>query len=240
MRFFICDDHAGSMDVLSGLIHEIDAGIAITTFTEVPAFFEALEEHHEEVDAVFLDIVFSGKAEIEAANTLHRKYPSLPIVFVTGHMDYALEIFDAAPLYLLGKPFDKGKVASALQAVRDRAAQSARNTITIRARSGLRVLRAEQIEYFESKGRKVTAYGEFEPIEFYGKLPELEKSVPECFARCHQSFLVNMERVCEVTPDTVAMLSGREIPIAKRRSNVFRETFVLYQASRNAATLGTR
>ena len=42
------------------------------------------------LDAIFLDIEMSGLNGIEAADLLQKRYPTLNIVFVTGHPEYSL------------------------------------------------------------------------------------------------------------------------------------------------------
>lgn len=233
LTVYICDDQQPVLDTLAAMIYELEPGLSIRTFTGMAELTSALQENHANVDAVFLDIVFDGKEQIEAATHLHHQFPDVLIVFITGHVnDYALRIFDAEPVYFLGKPFERDMVASALDAVRRRCAAAAQSVVTIRAKAGAKTLRTDSIEYCESKGRKVTMHGDFGSIEFYGKLSQLEEQLPKCFARCHQSFLVNMDRVSAVASDTVTMISGRRIPVAKRRTNAFRDAFVLYQTSK--------
>lgn len=231
MLVYICDDQADVLNALADMIREAEPGVKIRSFGDVPSLFAALEDNAQTVGGVFLDIVFSGTERIDAANELHAMYPALPIVFMTGHLHYAPDIFDAAPVYLLAKPLQPGRVVSALEAIRERGARCARDTLTVRTQDGLRSLPWADIECFESRGRKITAYGTFGSAEFYGKLAKLEEAMPDGFARCHQSYIINMDRVSLVTPDAVVMLSGREVPIAKRRSNAFREAFVLYHAA---------
>lgn len=230
LRILICDDQPPVLQAISEMIQQGAPNTETELFEDTKDLMKALEKDHDSVDGVFLDIVFSGEERTSVANRLHKLYPKLPIVFMTGHLQYAPDIFDAAPAYLLAKPFQPEKVAQALRVIEQKSSKETCSAVTIRVRGGLRTLRTRDIEYFESKGRKVTVHGAFEPAEFYGKLTELQDTLPENFVCCHQSFLVNMDEIALVGSDDITMSSGTVLPIAKRRRNMFREAFVMRRA----------
>lgn len=76
-------------------------------------------------------------------------------------------------------------------------------------------LMLDRIIYFESHKRMIYAYGDAEPISFYGKLSELEQHLSDQgFVRVHRSFLVNADYVDEIHR-THLVAAGIELPVGR-------------------------
>ena len=65
----------------------------------------------------------------------------------------------------------------------------------------------------ESSRRNLTIYEVGEAAAFLLKLSDMEKLLPEYFLRCHQSYLVNMDRIRKFTLDGIVLIDGRVIPV---------------------------
>ena len=48
------------------------------------------------------------------------------------------------------------------------------------------------IEYMEAREKKIILYSNYEKVDFYSSLTKLLPLLPDCFIRCHRSFIVNM------------------------------------------------
>lgn len=74
-----------------------------------------------------------------------------------------------------------------------------------------------RIYYFEAMEKKVYIRLKTEEKGFYGTLDSLEKMLPECFLRCHRSFIVNwnyVERVFRSQQELV-LSDGIRIPFSR-------------------------
>ena len=79
------------------------------------------------------------------------------------------------------------------------------------------------ILYFGSEGRKIiikTIRGE---ETFYGRLKNIEKTLPPYFISIHQSYIVNHDFVVKYTYDSVELLDGACLPISKANRKKVRE-----------------
>ena len=85
-----------------------------------------------------------------------------------------------------------------------------------------------QVYYLEVINRKIHLHTEQESLPFYGKLEELEPSLPETFFRCHRSFIVNFDHVQRYDKKDVWLLNGEQIPLSKRRYQSFGLEFMHY------------
>lgn len=62
----------------------------------------------------------------------------------------------------------------------------------------------KDVYFFEKMGRKVNAVFRDKKIEYYGSLYQLEEIIKSRkFVRCHQSYIVNCEKVLMVDKDEI-------------------------------------
>lgn len=226
MRIWICDDDLNARRDLSSLIQQEQEDAEIETFGTCDALLCRLQS--ESADAVFMDIVFQKAEGIDAGKKIREIRPQIPIIFVTGHIEYAPDIFEARPVYLLMKPFRPQKLHDALSVITDRIHQEDEDRITLRIGHSLRTIPIGAIEYIESQVRKLIVHGDFGVLECYGKLGDLLEKLPGNFLQCHKSFVVNARRIKNTRPDMVQMLSGAQIPVAQRRRATFRRDMLPY------------
>lgn len=232
MEVWICDDNKASSQTLAKLILAQEA--AQVRLFGAPESLERALVMEPLPQALFLDIVFQNwqteTLSLGAAERIHRAHPNLPIVFITAYVEYAPEIFEAAPVYLLQKPFDASRVAAALRAVHERKRWEAADVLVIRSRGELHRIPFASIEYVESDRRKLAVHAGPQVLMQYGKLSALLEELPDCFAQCHQSFIVNLNQVRVVCPESVTLLSGRTIPVSRRRRRSFQTAADLFLA----------
>ena len=234
MEVWICDDNEASAQSLTKLITAQETETETRIFTSPELLENALAMADELPQALFLDIVFPEPLletlSLAAAERIHSTYPHLPIVFVTAFLEYAPEIFEAAPVYLLQKPFAAAKVAAALRAVHDRTAREAHEVLVIRQKGSLVRLPFAQIQYIESDRRKLLIHTEDQIYSQYGKLSSLLDQLPDSFAQCHQSYIVNLHQVSRLTLDSVILLSGGRLPVSRRRHRSFQAAVDVFMA----------
>lgn len=104
-----------------------------------------------------------------------------------------------------------------------------KSVVTVRTEDGWIPVAFEKVMYLEVKNRKTNVYTE----DFFGthknSLQEFEYSLPrESFVRCHRSFIVNVNHVKEIYPDThstflLAMRNGAKIPVSQSYASYFRK-----------------
>lgn len=224
---WICDDEPQILKKLTEMLRA--QGVAdVKTFEAAGALLKELNSSQWIPDVVFLDIVFGNAADVETGNMIHQAYPTVPLIYITGHLEYTPDIFDSAPVYLLKKPVSADKLRMALAAAQRIREKAARDLLTIQTRGVIYRVPADEIEYIESDRRKLRLYGLRGSVEWYGKLSDLRRKLPAYFAQPHQSYIVNMKRIHKVAPGEVITLSGAVIPTSQRRAKAFRRAFVWF------------
>lgn len=187
-------------------------------------------------DLIFLDIFMEGMSGIEAARQLREYDRQSAIIFLTTTPDFALESYDVRAYGYLVKPLDMKKAQRLMDVYLREEYAGRQKTLLVREGSrGVRIAYRE-IEYIESNRNLLLIHLENEEIHrIYAKLDEVERELNgHGFLRCHQSFLINMERVRAALDDFI-MESGTHVPIRQRGAKAIRDSYfeyILSQAER--------
>lgn len=87
------------------------------------------------------------------------------------------------------------------------------------------MLPAGDIEFIESRKRKLSIHVDDEELQTYATLSGAEGRLPAYFLRCHKSYLVNMHRVVEVRGDELTLASGAVVPVSRTYRREVKERF---------------
>jgi two-component system response regulator LytT len=187
----------------------------------------ALIREHEP-DLVFLDVQMPGLDGFGVIKKLVERKLRLPqIVFATAYDHYAVQAFDASAVDYVLKPFDKARIARAVQRAKkmvdahtspvDRLENlvgqlgAARMSnprpahpvkLLIKAQARMILIDAEDLIYASIQDGTITVYSrDMEGVSNYRTVEELAEALdPDAFWRPHRSYLVNINHIKEVMP----------------------------------------
>lgn len=185
----------------------------------------------ESVDVMFVDINMPDINGVQLVRSLSR--PPM-VVFTTAYSEYAIEGFRLDAVDYLLKPigFDEflkaaNKVykmytinSAAQEQLPELPAEEGVCRDCLFVKSDYRVLRVpiDSIKYVESMSEYVRIYvdGNSKPIVSLLSMKKLEDSLPaESFMRVHRSFLVNLNKVKEVSKMRIVYDNDLYIPIGE-------------------------
>jgi two-component system LytT family response regulator len=234
MRIVIADDEELARNVLREYLAK-EAGMEIVA--ECSNGFEAVKAVAEQKpDVVFLDIQMPKLDGFEALELIDR---NVAVVFVTAFDQYAMRAFDAAAVDYLLKPFGMDRFRAALEKVERRigevrpAAQSSelRNAarpageyldrIVVKDGAKVHVIPVGRLDYAEAQDDYVAIRSEGKTWLKQQTIASLEAALhPKRFIRVHRGFLVNIDRITRIEPNTkdtwLAILTdGSQIPVSR-------------------------
>lgn len=184
----------------------------------------ALIKEHDP-DLVFLDVHMPGLDGFGVIKKLVERKLRIPqIVFATAFDNYAIQAFDVNAVDYVLKPFDKSRVAKAIQRAKKmvdaqsspverleslvgqlslpaaRAAQPVK--LLLKSQSRMFLVDAEEVIYASIQDGTITLFAkEAEGISNYRTIEELAAALdPDVFWRAHRSYLVNIKHIKEVVP----------------------------------------
>jgi len=94
----------------------------------------------------------------------------------------------------------------------------------VESREGKTAVPYGQIYYFESREKKIYVCTGNEEIGFYHTIEELLGELPEGFARCHRSFIVNVAKIRKVmlSRNMLMLCDGFEVPLSRSYKAAFK------------------
>jgi two-component system LytT family response regulator/two-component system response regulator LytT len=219
----IVDDERPARDELTYLLRDIQDVDVIAHGKNGLEAIALIKEY--DPDLVFLDVQMPGLDGFGVIKKLLERKLKVPqIVFATAFDNYALQAFDVNAVDYVLKPFDKARIAKAIQRVRKmieantspverleelvgqlaappaRAAQPVK--LLVKSQSRMFLVDAEEMIYASIQDGEITIFArDFEGVSNYRTIEELAASLDnDRFWRAHRSYLVNMNHIKEVVP----------------------------------------
>lgn len=215
----ICDDDKVLCAKLEEQIYAILKKLAVKAEVEVWYSGESIQNDLNKgirLDIIFLDIELVRKNGVEVGRFIRNEMEDIRthIVYISAKQNYAMQLFKVQPLDFLVKPITWEQLQEVL--VRS-IKQKKKDTAYFEYQKGGSYVRVplNEIFYFMSRDKKIVVAAKNGREEFYGKLKEVAKRLPESFIMIHQSYIVNQEFISEYGYETVKMTDGEELSISK-------------------------
>ena len=191
-------------------------------------------------DLFILDINLSGINGLQVAKKIRETNKDCVIIFCTNYAQYALSGYEVSALGYIIKPITEYSLFKNL----DRAVnylnsrsekKDSREKIVIKTLDEQKVIGIEKIVYAEIQRHDLFFYcWENETIvqvKTRGTMREItEQLSQDCFARCHSSYLINMDHIVFIlkSKSQVSMTGGVVLPISRRYKKDFLEKVMDY------------
>ena len=236
MRIAICEDNKIHQEIMGHLLNcyssERSVSFESVTYEYGMNFLYDMEEGVY-FDVVFLDIYMEDAMGNEIAHKLRAMGYQGEIVFLTSSPDFAIESYDVDASGYLLKPLNYEK----LKKVMDRIARNMEpSAYQIRKRSTVTKVVYHEILYIESSNSKCILHDKSgRTYTIYKTLNTVEKELGDRrFLRCHQSFLVNMDHIKQIS-NQFLLSNGDSVPIRQRGLKPVRQMYFDYASSKAAA-----
>ena len=217
MRIAICDDEEKYRVELKTILDKllINIDYDINTFEDGKMLERSFAE--SPYDLVFLDIEMPSIDGITLAKKIRAASENVFIVFLTGHIEYALEGYEVNALRYLTKPVDINKLKEVLKFIQNK--QGNDRQIIIKEDGEEILIDISDVIYMESMNqnvRIVTTNGEHIIRYNIGDFEEKLKGFG--FFRIHRGYLIALSKVKKLVKNDVIMEGEYTLPVS--RSNV--------------------
>jgi two-component system LytT family response regulator len=242
MKAVIADDEELARHLLKEFLA---AETDIEIVAECRNGFEAVKAVTErKPDVVFLDVQMPKLDGFEVLELIDEK---VAVIFVTAFDQYAMRAFEAAAVDYLQKPFTNERLRESVERLRRRlgevrpAAMSASlresarppgqylERIVVKDGAAVHVIPAGKLDSAEAQDDYVSLRSEGRNWLKQQTIASLAKALdPARFLRVHRSWLVNIEKIVRVEPNTkdtwLAILKdGTQVPMSRAGYTRFRE-----------------
>jgi len=227
MRIAVCDDEELFRIEFKSVLDKvlINAEYDIDTFSGGSSLYEAFLKNP--FDLVFLDIEMPGIDGITLAKRLRAVSENVQIVFLTSHIEYALEGYEVNALRYLVKPVDMNKLSEVLKYIQDKKNNS--RQIMIKQEGEDIVIDISDIIYMESMDKNVrivTSKSEY--ITRYNISDYEEELKNSGFFRIHRGYLISLSKVKKIVKNDVVMDGDISLPVSRSNIKTLKDALYAY------------
>jgi len=190
----------------------------------------------QEVDAIFSDINMPDLNGMDFAQSIAQDHSKGPLlVFTTAYSEYAIDGYKANAVGYLLKPYGYDDFESAAQKVKDiyEIRQQAMTEVSmvndddaIFVKSDYKIVRIDiaNIRYVEAMSEylRICCDDRPKPVIVLLSMKRIEEHLPASkFMRIHRSFIINLNKICEVRKNHVTLSGDVSLPIGDNYKDAF-------------------
>lgn len=225
IKIALCDDTNDDLLTIKSLVdsyltdRKLNADVSLFNHSDELLTLTETKNFH----IYLLDIVMPMVNGIQTARELRWNDKNAKIVFITSEKSYALEAFDVNAVNYILKPVVKEKLYAVLDQILTDFNPEESEPITVKIKGGIKKIKltdVTHIEYANHTVRYNLKNGEIvqtvtQRINFNEYLSQNIKD--KNFARCHESFLVNLSYIDVLSKNQIELRNGNFIPVSKSR-----------------------
>lgn len=229
----ICEDNAVQLEQIRNLFNQfsINENVKFNIYT----FFTGehlLVHDYNHYDILVLDIKLGQLNGIDVAKMIRKTNEHLKIIFITALDKYWPDGYNVNAFRYILKPLNENffynEIKNVITAINKNKA-----FITIENNGILKKILISNIKYLEIYNRKVIIhtnnsknYTSSYKLKYWN-----EKLQPFGFANPHNSFLVNLNCVVELSKEKVTLIDGETIYVSQRKYKNFKKKFIDFLSS---------
>ena len=231
----ICDDNKIFIEQMKSQLLTVinsefnSSEFSINTYTNGTMLIGDVEDESIAPDILFMDIELTDGNGIDYCKNILTLNPYCQIIFVSGFDEYYLDVYDVDHVYFLRKPVKNDDIYKALRRAIQHSSEERAKSFSFTSNSKITVIPLNEILYFEKYRRKIFLHTTDDKLyEFYGVMDDVINEIDmDSFIRCHNSYIVNLNKVTELTKEHFVM-GNSIIPISRTYSKETKEKFMGY------------
>lgn len=220
LRIAICDDDDSAVtahrQIAEKCLKETGSMGQITAYTASNNLLYDISEDAFFFDLILLDIEMPGCTGMEIAAKIKPYLPNVKIIFITSHIEYAIDAFELSIFrYVPKNDIEKRLSAAVCDAVKLLRLEEGK-IYTIQTKSRLEKIPCKEIYYIERDGKNasITAAGGVSKVrkslqQVYGELDAEE------FIYIDRGCIVNMIHIMQVKEGMAVLKNGVSLPISR-------------------------
>lgn len=213
--------------LLNGYAAEHNRKFSVSRYSNPENFLSGFDP---ETDIVFLDICMPVLTGMEVARKLREsKYASV-IIFVTNMLQYAVEGYSVQASDFIVKPASAVSVNRIMDRVLSQLDRSEQKTVMLKDSSSgeITTLKVGDIYFIEINRHRITWHTRLGNFVDWGSMNAVQEQLPsKTFARCHVSYLVNLNHV-KGTKKDVVLVGGESLPVSRSYKSAFYAELATY------------
>lgn len=156
MTYILVDDEPLALRDLHEVLKRVKPKCELACFTTVRGAIDYAKEH--EIHVAFLDIEMGSVNGITLAKVLKELWPEMSVIFVTSHVQYAVEAFQIHATGYLLKPVDENDLRRELTFLYPEQLEEKKRKISVKTFGGFDVfVNGETLTFRRAKSKELLA-----------------------------------------------------------------------------------
>ena len=178
-------------------------------------------------DLVFLDIEMPEMDGIATARKLREKSREVPIIFLTSHIEYALEGYEVNALRYLTKPINSTKLYEVLDFVASQMQEQ--KVLWVKTDLSEERVHMKEILFMEAQNQNILISTKKNAYTVRYNLSDYEQELREDgFFRIHRGYLVALRHIKSVEKSQVTLVDNTVLPVSRSKEKELKNALFQY------------
>lgn len=237
MNVLIIDDEGKVCDMVERLVKDyvkksnLEDNINIISFESIPWLLTYIDNGNT-ADIIFMDIKLKDYNGIDLAQKIQEADKEAVIIFMTGYIEYAEEIFRAKPFYFLIKPVTAERVDNIMDRAIEHRRAALKSSFWFKVENVSYCVDKRDIYYIEADKKNVNIYTKDKNYKVNISFKNIEEETNDVMLKCHRSFMINPEKVRKCGRTEIELISGKVIPVSRANSREICEKICMTMTNR--------
>ena len=196
-----------------------------------PSFKDLLADttYLNHLDILISDIELEFENGIKKAKELKEKKQNLCIIFVSGFIQYVMDVYDVDHIYFILKDQLKVRLGNAISNSLKYIKNRRQKDLVIKWQNEVKIIPIEDVVYIEREGRKCHVHVKNEEYSTYVPFQNIAEQLGDFFfLRTHYSYVVNLSEICSFQRNEVFLKNGMKIPVSRSYEKKAKKKFLDY------------
>lgn len=233
MNFAVCDDEKIFIKQFESVVSERYSRLDVT----IDSFCSGLDllkciDNGQSFDAYFLDIEMDAIDGMSLAREIRNRLPEIPIVFLTSHIEMAIDGYEVAAFRFLKKPVDKDKLYQTIEDLKQ--LSRGRKGVVLKIDGEDTVIVPSDVLFIESENNDIRVITKNKTYTTRMKITDamnMLNQVENSFSRIHRCTVVNMSHVSRIREKDVVLDNAAVLAISRGCYKEFKTVFYDYVKS---------
>ena len=229
MRIAIVEDDAQQQEKLSKYITKCAAENQVTI--QIECFSDGIQivdNYDSGFDVIYFDIEMALMDGMTAAKKIRQIDTDVIIVFITNHVQFAVEGYSVNAADFLLKPLSYFSFSEHFKKVKKSFDTKSNRSLSFKTPQGFRKINLDELLYAESQGHYIHLHLSDETLSIWDTMKNLEKKLlPFDFFRCNNGYLVNLKLVKGIENNHV-LIGNEKLLISRPRKKEFLSVLTNY------------
>ncbi len=233
LRIAVCDDEQviaeNNKTTLEAVLKELGVTGEITTYTDSRNLLFDITDDNFHYDLLLSDIEMPEISGMELAEKINPFLPDIRIIFITSHIEYAIDAFELSIFRYVPKADIAKRLPSAIKDAVSLISLEADKSYTIQAKGRFEKIPLKDILFVERDGKNAA-------INTTNGISKVRKSLQAVFDEINseefifidRGYIVNLIHIMQIKNSTAVLKNGTVLPISRSHLQTVKEQINSY------------